>query len=279
MPRILAPFDASLAQIARHHLESRGVEVRTIVAISNVPDAKTAVLAPSTPRNATNAEKAAAQQASYTQEMGVLVWAAGIGARPLVKKMAQSLQQTDLRGLQVDEYLRVKGCSDGSVYAIWDATLSGYAPTAQVAAQQGKYIGRAIRDASSENEEEQVTPFVYHHAGSLCCLGTGNGIAQLTGGNNKIWEAIGASTDDNNNKQAFLTGIPAFALWRSLYWTRLLSTSSRLSLSMDWLRSLSSGRDVIEPVLKRAPTLSFGTPIQRNSTIRKAGAVVANSPK
>lgn len=289
MPRILAPFDASLAQQARQHLESRGVEVRTSVAITKVVDGSRAVLAPSVknPRTATAAEKKAAAARSYTQDMGVLVWAAGVGARPLVKQMAKALNQSDLRGLQVDEYLRVKGVveddggttgsnSSSSVYAIGDAALSGYAPTAQVAAQQGKYVGRAIRDSTTTTDEKK--PFVYHHAGSLCCLGTGNGIAQLTTSNknNTIWEAIGASSssnddDDNKNKKKeefFLTGAPAFALWRSLYWTRLLSTSSRLSLSMDWLRSLLSGRDVVEPVLKRTPTLSFGTPIQRNSTIR-----------
>mmetsp|Transcript_20669 Transcript_20669/g.31077 ORF Transcript_20669/g.31077 Transcript_20669/m.31077 type:complete len:293 (+) Transcript_20669:785-1663(+) len=215
-------------------------------------------------------KKAAAAQA-YSQDTGVLVWAAGIGPRKIVKTMAQSLQQSDTRGLKVDEYLRVSGAKN--VYAIGDAALSGLAPTAQVAAQQGKYIGRALRDGTEK-------PFVYQHAGSLCCLGTGNGIAQLTNNNNKIWEAIGASSSssDNNKQQSFVTGTPAFALWRSLYWTRLLSTSSRFSLSMDWLRSLYSGRDVVEPVLKRTPTLSFGTPLQRNSSIRKT-TVQANSPK
>lgn len=62
-----------------------------------------------------------------------------------MKKLAKSLGQTDMRGLQVDETLKVKGAN--GVYAIGDAALSGFAPTAQVAAQQGKHIGRAIRDS------------------------------------------------------------------------------------------------------------------------------------
>ena len=79
---------------------------------------------------------------------------AGIGARPLVKKLAKSLGQTDLRGLIVDETLHVKGAE--GVYAIGDAALSGFAPTAQVASQQGKHVGRAIRDGTDSK-------FVYNH--------------------------------------------------------------------------------------------------------------------
>ena len=61
------------------------------------------MLAPSTPRNATAKQKAAAAAAAETEESGALIWAAGIGARPLVKKLAKSLGQSDMRGLIVDE--------------------------------------------------------------------------------------------------------------------------------------------------------------------------------
>ena len=269
LPRILAPFDESLANVAKAHLLSRGVEVRTGVAITSVEDGE-ATFAPSTPRNASPEDKAKALAQAQTEESGALVWAAGIGARPLVKKLAKALGQTDTRGLKVDSSLRVEG-ADG-VYAIGDAALSGCAPTAQVAAQQGKHIGRAIRDGID-------TPFEYKHAGSLCCLGQGNGIAQLLvpsqSASFNVWEAIGAPTVGANGDQRAITGKTAFVLWRSLYWSKLLSTSSRLSLTADWLKSLLSGRDVVEPVLKRRPTVadmpsveSFGTSIRRNPTVR-----------
>lgn len=264
MPRILAPFDESLANVAKTHLESRGVEVRTKVAITSVGDGH-ATFAPSTPRNASPEDKARALAQAKTEESGALVWAAGIGARPLVTKLAKALGQTDTRGLKVDSALRVEG-ADG-VYAIGDAALSGFAPTAQVAAQQGKHIGRAIRDGTDE-------PFEYKHAGSLCCLGQGNGIAQLLvpseSASFNVWEAIGTPTVGPNKDQRAITGAPAFVLWRSLYWTKLLSTGSRFSLTVDWMKSMFSGRDVVEPVLKRSPTIvqSFGTSIQRNSTVK-----------
>ena len=270
MPRILAPFDESLANVAKEHLMSRGVDVRTGVAITSVGDGE-ATFAPSTPRSATPEEKAQALAQQKTEESGALVWAAGIGARPLVKKLASALGQTDLRGLKVDSSLRVQGAE--GVYAIGDAALSGYAPTAQVAAQQGKHIGRAIRDNMTES------PFEYQHAGSLCCLGQGNGIAQLIvpsgSASFNVWEAIGAPTVGPNGDQRAITGTPAFVLWRSLYWTKLLSTTSRLSLLADWMKAQLSGRDVVEPVLKRRPTMvsmptveSFGTSLRRNPTVR-----------
>lgn len=52
MPRILAPFDASLANVAKSHLESRGVEVRTGVAITAVGENGKATFCPSTPQSA-----------------------------------------------------------------------------------------------------------------------------------------------------------------------------------------------------------------------------------
>ena len=70
-----------------------------------------------------------------------------------------------------------------------------------------------------------------------------------------------------------MTGKPANLMWSSLYYTKLLSTSSQLQLAGDWMTSRMRGRDVVEPVLKRAATVrppveSFGTTLKRNSTIR-----------
>ncbi len=268
MPRILAPFEESLASVAREHLISKGVDVRTGCAVTNV-DERRVTLAPSTPRSATPEEKEAALAQASAEATGALIWAAGIGARPLVKKLARSLGQQDMRGLKVDKNLKVEGTKN--VYAIGDAALSGYAPTAQVAAQQGKHIGRAIRNGKD-------SPFVYNHAGSLCCLGSDNGIAQLLVPANSqskfnVWDVIGADIIGPNGDQRALTGKPAFVLWRSLYFTKLLSTSSRFSLFADWMKAKFSGRYVQEPVLQRQPTLRppvefYGTELRRNNTIK-----------
>jgi NADH:ubiquinone reductase (non-electrogenic) len=98
--------------------------------------------------------------------------------------------QTNKRGIAVDDFLRMKGARD--VFAIGDCTASSYAPTAQVASQQGAYLSRifkllAKKDnleanlAHAENNEEaeklkkqvdkvKFKPFHYSHQGSLACV-------------------------------------------------------------------------------------------------------------
>jgi NADH:ubiquinone reductase (non-electrogenic) len=121
---------------------------------------------------------------------GLLVWATGNTSRPVVRNLMSKFPATQKvgRGLVVDDWMRMEGSDD--IYAIGDASASKYAPTAQVASQQGKYLARlfsqlALRDhleqeiASISNEDEKqsklrrlakvrnVKPFHYSHQGSL----------------------------------------------------------------------------------------------------------------
>lgn len=120
---------------------------------------------------------------------GLLVWATGNTSRPLIRDLMQKFPETQQarRGLVVDEWLRLDGSQD--IYALGDATATRYAPTAQVAAQQGKYLARlfkqlADRDtleteiACASDEErakkerklrkaKDIMPFQYSHQGSL----------------------------------------------------------------------------------------------------------------
>jgi NADH:ubiquinone reductase (non-electrogenic) len=86
--------------------------------------------------------------------------------------------------------LVMKG-TDGSVFAIGDCTATSYAPTAQVASQQGAYLARVLKQLAKRDELEakllrgddgdgldegkvkrrmekyRVRPFHYSHQGSL----------------------------------------------------------------------------------------------------------------
>jgi NADH:ubiquinone reductase (non-electrogenic) len=79
--------------------------------------------------------------------------------------------------------------TDGSIFAIGDCTATSYAPTAQVASQQGAYLARVLKqlakrdeleaklriDAGEMKEEKvkrrmekyRVRPFHYSHQGQL----------------------------------------------------------------------------------------------------------------
>jgi NADH:ubiquinone reductase (non-electrogenic) len=104
--------------------------------------------------------------------------------------------------LLLKDHLRLAG-TDGTIFAVGDCTSTQYAPTAQVASQQGTYLARMLkqlakRDAlleqimavqkeagSTESLEKQVTkienlrPFHYSHQGSLAYIGSEKAIADL----------------------------------------------------------------------------------------------------
>ena len=119
--------------------------------------------------------------------------------------------QTNRRGLTVDGHLRVAG-ADG-VFALGDCTATSYAPTAQVASQQGAYLAKLFnkmakkdnlvaekqllettevpedQKAEAKNKLEaigkQLTKlenprlFQYSHQGSLAYIGSEKAIADL----------------------------------------------------------------------------------------------------
>lgn len=109
---------------------------------------------------------------------------------------------SDSVDLLLKDHLRLAG-TDGTIFAVGDCTSTQYAPTAQVASQQGTYLARMLkqlakRDAlleqimavqkeagSTESLEKQVTkienlrPFHYSHQGSLAYIGSEKAIADL----------------------------------------------------------------------------------------------------
>lgn len=62
-------------------------------------------------------------------------------------------KQNQRRGLVVDDHMRVAGAED-SIYAMGDCTATAYAPTAQVASQQGKYLARVFETMAKREQLE-----------------------------------------------------------------------------------------------------------------------------
>lgn len=106
------------------------------------------------------------------------------------------------------DHLRMAG-TDGSIFALGDCTASSYAPTAQVASQQGAYVARifaqlAKRDTLADQlaaapdgaaagalqkqlaKAEKTRPFHYSHQGSLAYIGSEKAIADLVFFNQKV---------------------------------------------------------------------------------------------
>ncbi|KAG7440458.1 FAD/NAD(P)-binding domain-containing protein [Guyanagaster necrorhizus] len=196
---------------------------------------------------------------------GIVVWAAGNKGRKITQDLMAKLPatQTNRRGISVDEHLRMSG-TDGSIFAIGDCTSTSYAPTAQVASQQGAYLARILaqiakKDALEaklknlqakvnqvEDEVEakgfvgeietvkkqidmvKLRPFHYSHQGSLAYIGSDKAIADLPFLNGNI--ASG--------------GVATFLFWRSAYLSTLFSLRNRTLVANDWILTKLFGRDV-----------------------------------
>lgn len=109
--------------------------------------------------------------------------------------------------------------------------------TAQVAAQQGKYLGAKLhriskREASlaqnmipREAVDEFVSkPFKYHHLGSLAYIG-----------NAAVFDF---------GKYSFMGGLWAMYAWRSIYFSEQVSTRTKALLMADWIIRGIWGRDL-----------------------------------
>ncbi|KAJ3369455.1 hypothetical protein HDU91_007199, partial [Kappamyces sp. JEL0680] len=163
-------------------------------------------------------------------DYGLLVWATGNAPRPVVSDLIKALpptEQNQRRGLVVDDFLRVKGAQN--MYALGDATATRWAPTAQVASGQGKYLAKVLNEVGQNTPEqaieEIVGPFTYRHMGSLAYVGSDKAIADLPGG-------IQSS------------GIVTHFFWRSAYLSELFALRNRTLVGFDWVKKTVFGRDI-----------------------------------
>lgn len=183
---------------------------------------------------------------------GVLVWATGNGGREITKNIAGQLdgQTFANRGLLIDEYLKALG-SD-SIFALGDCTLSKkYAPTAQVAYQEGIYLAKLFKNLAKidsykyelnntveASEKARVLskidkvsnfePFNYVHLGALAYIGSERAVADLSWGN---WSKLS------------LGGSLTFLFWKSAYVGMCLSFRNRCLVCLDWMKVSIFGRD------------------------------------
>ncbi|PIL27017.1 hypothetical protein GSI_10156 [Ganoderma sinense ZZ0214-1] len=188
---------------------------------------------------------------------GLVVWAAGNTLRKVTRDLMGQFPkaQENRRGITVDECLRMAG-TDGSIFAVGDCTATSYAPTAQVASQEGAYLARLLGQIAKRDELEQrvealaaapdvdkqeleqsqkrltklnkLRPFKYSHQGSLAYIGSDKAIADFPLFNGNL--ATG--------------GVATFLFWRSAYLSTLFSMRNRTLVATDWLKVKFFGRDV-----------------------------------
>jgi NADH:ubiquinone reductase (non-electrogenic) len=137
LPNVLPMFSKQLIDYTEKTFKDEKIEVKLKTMVKKVTD------------RAIEAESTAPDGSKILETIpyGLLVWATGNAVRPVIKDlMGQIPEQKDSRrGLLVDEHLVVKGTSD--VYAVGDCAIANYAPTAQVASQEGAYLAKTFNAA------------------------------------------------------------------------------------------------------------------------------------
>ncbi|WWC65152.1 uncharacterized protein I303_107766 [Kwoniella dejecticola CBS 10117] len=239
LPNVLPAFSKQLIQYTESTFAENKIDVLTRTMVKDVKEAAVVVQ---------DANKQI-REIPY----GLLVWATGNTSRQITRDLMSKLSsvQTQRRGLLVDDYLNLLGAE--GVYAVGDCTATSYAPTAQVASQQGIYLAgifqklgqkakferqlselRATAAAPEEieatvkklNRAAKLTPFHYSHQGSLAYIGSEKAIADLPLFNGNVASGGGA----------------AMLFWRSAYVSTLYSVRNRTLVLADWLKVKIFGR-------------------------------------
>lgn len=265
---ILQQFEPDLRKEALKNLRRQGVEVILNTRVTEVRQGEVVL---STKVLNENGEPTGAREESILP-MGLSVWCAGIAPVPFVGRLLEKLPPT-AQGqggrVNVDRWLRApmpKPELNGSVLVLGDAASvqsrkkQSFLPqTAQVAGQQGAYVGRLlvrgydlsveqpmIRDEQDESmamspikdpamanwlkfRNIEVAPgFSFLNLGILAYLGGGKALSQVQIGDVPIFSYAGSV---------------AFVLWRSVYLVKQVATRNRVLVTFDWLKSALFGRD------------------------------------
>ena len=117
------------------------------------------------------------------------------------------------------------------MFALGDATATRFAPTAQVAASQGRYLAQFFNTFSQNNYmnrtdiQKDMGAYTYSHSGTLAYIGGDRAIADLP-------------------NDFHLGGAWTYLFWKSAYLTNLFSSRNRILVFGDWIKKSLFGRDI-----------------------------------
>jgi len=200
--RILAHLTPELSENARRQLERMGVEVRTNTKVRNITQGRVEL------------------DDGQTIDAENIVWAAGVSASPLTRKL----------GVELDRAGRVKVAPDLSlpghpeVFAIGDMALvlddearpvPGVSPAAM---QMAKHVARIIHDELAFGSQPSARPpFRYWDKGTMATIGRSAAVAK-----------IGSLEFD---------GFLAWAAWLFVHLIFLIGFRNRLAVLLQWTYS------------------------------------------
>lgn len=255
LPKVLPMFSQQLIDYTESTFKEEKISIRTNTMVKKVNDKTIEAQYKDKDGNAVK------EEIPY----GLLVWATGNAVRPVVKDLMSQIpaQKDSRRGLAVNEYLVVNGTEN--IWAVGDCAVANYAPTAQVASQEGAFLARmfnALAKTETINNElsvlsdkqakeadkekrtaflneikslqknlrrvKQIGPFEYSHQGSLAYIGSERAVADIS------WLSGNFASG----------GTMTYIFWKSAYLNMCFSTRNRVLVLLDWTKAKLFGRDV-----------------------------------
>ncbi|GEQ69707.1 hypothetical protein JCM33374_g3381 [Metschnikowia sp. JCM 33374] len=242
-PHVLNMFNDKLVQYTQQVFQDTNIDLRTSTMIKRVDDKK--VYAEHKESNGTTSMS----EIPY----GMLIWATGNAQRPIVRDLISKVeeQKNARRGLLVNDHLLLDGSNN--IFALGDCTFTKYAPTAQVAFQQGQFLAQhfkrlneiesvkyKIQSPGPQDNVERLSkklvkletslePFKYNHQGSLAYIGSERAVADLVWGD---WSNVSTG------------GTFTYLFWRSAYIYMCLSVKNQILICFDWAKLSLFGRDI-----------------------------------
>ena len=211
--RILSAFPETLSKYASRKLADLGVTVRTNCTVTNI-------------------SKECVEAGDDKIPVGLTIWAAGVKASPIGKLLGSPTDKTGR--IKVASDLSVPGLAN--VYALGDIALFNDAKgnplpgLAQVAKQQGQYLGRAL--ARNIRSGTSATPFLFHDRGNMAIIGRHAAVADFG------WWRV--------------TGRLAWFLWALIHIYLLAGLQHRLLVAVQWMWSYltydAGARLIVEPL-------------------------------
>ena len=206
-PALLTHLPPELSASAKRQLEALGVQVRTSTPVKDI--------------RAGEVELAGGE----IIQAGNILWAAGVSATPLTKRL----------GVELDKAGRVKVNSDLSlpghpeVFAIGDLALvlkpdgkpvPGVSPAAM---QMGRHVAGIVRDEIRLGEKPAARPaFQYRDKGTMATIGRSAAVAMIG--------------------RIKLSGFPAWLAWLFIHLIFLIGFRNRLAVLFQWTYSYFSFR-------------------------------------
>jgi len=192
--RILPAYSADLSAKAQQQLERLGVEVHTSQAVTRI-------------------EPGAVWMGETRMPAQVVLWAAGVAASPLGRKLGVPVDRAGR--VLVEPDLSVPGHPEvfvsGDLAALKDENGNWLPGVAQVAIQQGEWAAKMI---GRDFEHQPRRSFHYHDKGSLATIGRAAAIAQIG-----KWH---------------LSGYPAWLIWLFVHIVSLIGFRNRLIVMVQW---------------------------------------------